>query len=233
MARAQTQHWINRTLRMAKVRLPPHWHANAEGTDISSKPSRVRPTVVPFTCRGKEITHPSCPAHKSPPPMGGRRIRLPGKRGVSLIIPLHARVKVGGGEAVAERQRRVQERSTGSPLQVRSPRPEVPCPSPSQTHPNAQTPVGGCEVHGSVGDGWRGGWVGGSRGRCAYLPVLPLVPALSAGLVGLGQIPTARTTQGEGEVRMKVGDNRRALVPATTKGGGRLLTWTWGRVGWV
>ena len=32
---------------------------------------------------------------------------------------------------------------------------------------------------------------------------------------------------------MKVGDSRRALVPATTKGGGRLLTWTWGGVGWV
>ena len=31
---------------------------------------------------------------------------------------------------------------------------------------------------------------------------------------------------------MKVGDSRRALVAATTKGGGRLLTWTWGGVGW-
>ena len=115
-------------------------------------------------------------------------------------------MKMGGGEAVAERQetrltawrqRRLPERSTGSPSQVKSPRPEVPCPSPSQTHPNAQTPVGGCEVHGSVGDGWREGWVGGSRGRGAYLPVLPLVPAFSADVVGLGQTPPARTNDKE------------------------------------
>jgi len=74
-----------------------------------------------------------------------------------------------------------------------------------------------------------GGWVKGTW-------CLPSRVAIGASILGWLGGAWANTTrkdkrQGEGEGRMKVGDSRRALVAATTKGGGRLLTWTWGGVG--
>ena len=69
MARAQAQHWIKRTL---------VWMTVGPSTSNS---------CLPFTCSNRRSTPPSCPAHKSPPPMRGRRIRLPGKRRVDHPLP--------------------------------------------------------------------------------------------------------------------------------------------------
>ena len=95
--------------------------------------------------------------------------------------------------------------------------------------------VGGRGV-GGRGVGGRGGegeWEGGLRGRCAYLPrVLPLMPALSAGVVVLGLTPPQKEhTQKEKEKGAWRWVTRgEPMSPATpTRGAaGRLF----GGVGW-
>jgi len=150
MARAQTQHWINRTLRMAKVCLPTHWHANVGRRTIYRRRAEyVLQLCLSHAGQRRSLT----PLTRLPNPCrqweAGGFVCL-AREALLSINPLHTRVKMGGGEAVAERQetrlaawrkRRVQRRTTSSPSQVRSPRSEVPCPFPSQTHPYAQTPV--------------------------------------------------------------------------------------------
>ena len=173
---------------MAKVRLPPHWHANVRGeTDNSSTASRIRPTVVAFHMQGKRRSLPSCPAHKSPPPMRGRRIRLPGKRSVSLCqIP--ARTGENGRRRGWRRQetRLATWRKAGPrknhqlshTSQVYPPRAALSLPLPNAPLHTNTCAFGRGEVHlgqwvmgeeGYVRLGpcmrWRGPWVGGWRGR--------------------------------------------------------------------
>ena len=145
MARAQAQHWIKRTL---------VWMTVGPSTSNS---------CLPFTCSNRRSTPPSCPAHKSPPPMRGRRIRLPGKRRVDHPLPaMHGwkweeeRLAETGDKTCDMEKGGSNEEPPALPLKSGLPAPSCLVPPPSQMHPSAHKHL--CVWEGEMHFG-KGRWV--------------------------------------------------------------------------